>query len=175
MYDKGTEPMMDYGLNNDEMRELQAQLAPGEFEALLQVQRQLLDEPMVTPADGFTERMMSRLAAREQQQARRRSTFGAIGFVAGSLVLTALLIWTSPLGTLVQVSGWAALLDSALSLWSSGMTVAIIMRSFVGALWEDMGSTSLLLFALLAFALTLVWTRVVAGAGLLNRSEIAKH
>ncbi len=173
MYDKGNEPMMDYGLNNEEVRELQSQLDGDEFEALLQVQRQLLDTPMAAPAVDFTSRVMTRLAERERQQARRRSAFGAIGFVSGSLIVAALAIWTSPLGMLVQVSGWAALLDSTLSLFGVASTMFIIVRSFAGALFEAIGSTSLVLFALLTLALTLTWTRLVAGSGPLTHPDIA--
>ncbi len=173
MYDKGTESMMDYGLNNDEARELQAQLDADEFDALLQLQRQLLDAPMAIPAGDFTSRVMTRLAAREQAQARRRSTFGAIGFVAGSLIVSALAIWSSPLGTLVQVSGWTALLDGALSLFGYSTTLLVIVRSFASTLLETIGAPSLVLFALVVFALTLVWTRLVAGSVPLNRHETA--
>ncbi len=174
MYDKGNEPMMDYGLNNEEVRELQAQLDADEFEALLQVQRQLLDTPMAAPTVDFANRVMTRLAVHERQQDRRRSALGAVGFISGSLIVAALAIWTSPLGTLVQVSGWTALLDNAISLLGVGTTVFVIALSFAGALFEAIGSASLVLFALLTLALTLIWTRLVAGPGPLNRPGIAQ-
>ncbi len=173
MYGKGKESMMDYGLNNDEVRELQAQLDADEFDALLQVQRQLLDAPMAAPAGDLTSRVMARLAAQEQRQVRRRNTFGVIGFVAGSLIVSVLAIWSSPIGILVQVSGWAALLDSILSLFSVVTTMFVIVRSFADALLDAIGGPSLVLFALLALALTLVWTRLVAGNVPSNRHEIA--
>jgi hypothetical protein len=173
MFDEGNASMMDYGLSNDEVRELQEQLDAAEFAALLEVQRQLLDAPMVAPAADFTSRVMIRLAAVEQRRARRHNSLGAIGFMFGTLIVGALGIWSSPLGTLVQVSGWAALLDSALSLFNLTTTSFVIVRSFANALLGTLGSTSLVLFAFLTLALTLIWTRMVTGSVTLQRSKIA--
>ncbi len=165
--------MMDYGLSNEEMREFQAQLNTDEFDALLQMQRQLLDEPMVAPAADFSSRLMTRLIEQERRKARRRSTFGAIGFLFGSLIVSALAIWSSPLGVLVQVSGWSALLDNVLALFGVTTTVLVIARSFVGALLQAVGTPSLVLFAFLTLALTLVWTRLVSGSVPLKDHELA--
>lgn len=165
--------MMDYGLSNEEMREFQAQLNADEFDALLQVQRQLLDEPMVAPAADLSSRVMTRLVERERRKARRRSTFGAIGFIFGSMIVTALVVWASPLGTLVQVSGWAVLLDEALSLFSLVTTLLVITRAFAAAFVQTLGSTNLVLFGFLALALTLIWTRVVNGPIPLKSEKMA--
>jgi hypothetical protein len=93
--------------------------------------------------------------------------------VFGTLIVGALGIWSSPLGTLVQVSGWAALLDSALSLFNLTTTSFVIVSSFASALLGTLGSTSLVLFAFLTLALTLIWTRMVTGSVTLQRSKIA--
>ena len=165
--------MMDYGLNPDEARELQAQLDAGEWDALLQVQRQLSDAPMLAPSAGFTNRVLTELAVRERRQARRRNVIGAIAFAFGTLVVTALVIWASPLDLLVQARGVGTLFNTLLSLANSLSTLFFIGRTFGEVLLHDTGSTGLLLFALFAFALTLVWARVVAGTAPLNRPDLA--
>jgi hypothetical protein len=164
--------MMDYGLSPDEARELQAQLDADEWEALLQVQRQLLDAPMAAPSAAFANRVLAQVVARERQQARRRNVIGSLVLALGSLTFTGLMIWNSPLGTLMQVGGWAVLLDSALSLFGLSATLLSIGRTFVETLVTATGGISLLLFALFALALTLIWTRVASGNAPLSEDNL---
>ncbi len=164
--------MMDYGLNPDEAHELQGQLDAGEWEALLQVQRQLLDAPMLAPSVGFADRVLAELAVRERQQARWRNTVGATAFAFGTLVVLGLTVCSTSFGLLTQVNGWAGLLNAALSFIGLCSTLFLIASTFAEALLRTVGGMSLLLLAFFALALTLLWTRVVAGNAPLTRPNL---
>lgn len=161
--------MMNLGLTNEEVRELQTQLDADEWDALRRVQRELLDAPMLSPKADFVQRTNMRLAKREHARARRHSTFGAIMFVLGVLIVIALLVWSSPLSYFFQLRGWTILFNCG--MWVTGVltTMLMVAFTFVVTLLQVLGEFPLLLFALFTLALTMVWVRVVADAAPLNR------
>lgn len=163
--------MMDYGLNPDEARELQDELTANEWEALLQVQRQLLDAPMLAPSPDFTNRVLTELELRKRKLAWWRNLIGLCGFTLGTLIVIGLVLWSSPFSLVIHVNGWTELVRGALSLWNFLSTLLLIGRTFTQVLLDQIGSTGLLLFALFALALTVIWTRVVAGNAPLTRSN----
>ncbi len=168
--------MMDVnqlGLSRDEAQELRAQLDAEAWQALLSLQHALANAPVLAPSAGFADRVLQTLAVRERRRAQRRNLIGTIAFVLGSILVIALLFWSSPLGGLIQVSGWAALLDSAMQFVGVAATGLIITRTFAATLAHAAGETGLLLYALFALALTLVWTRLVTGSAPLNHSAHA--
>ncbi len=158
--------MMDYRLDPDEARELQAELSAGEWQALLQVQRQLLEAPLASPSAGFAGRVLAGVAARERAEAHRRNVVGAALCTLAAVVVLTYAIASSPLQALFQVGGWAALVNNGLAVLDLGSTVFILVQALAATLLAALPWPVLLLFALLALALTLIWARVVAGAPL---------
>ncbi|MGB8645262.1 MAG: hypothetical protein WCF84_08485 [Anaerolineae bacterium] len=157
------------GLTPAEGNELQAQLDPGEWQALLTLQQLLHTTPLAAPDAGFSNRVLSRLAARERARALRRNILGASAFGLGSMLLTALLIWSSPLGALTQAAGWVTLLDGVAFVVSVVTTLFLVTSTFAQALWYGDGRIALMLVALFAVSLTLIWTYMITRPALSSR------
>jgi len=122
---------------------------------------------MLSPAPGFTARVMTRIETYERARARQRALLGALLLVLAALVVVALgalsLAWwvfalaAQADGVTSIVIALAAALDNARIVldvfWNAGMTVA---RNVHDAVW--------IAYALLAVTLTMVWARVAIGA-----------
>ncbi len=156
----------NYGLTPEEGNELQAQLDPGEWQSMLTVQQLLTSAPIVAPDAGFSNRVMSRLATRERVRAQRRSALGALAFGLGSMALIAFFIWSSPLAALADTSGWVTLMNGIASLIPAVTTILVLFLTFTGT---EGGEIALLVTALFAFSLTLIWIYMVTRPALSSR------
>jgi hypothetical protein len=122
---------------------------------------------MVSPAPGFTARVMARLEARERAQARRRAVIGAgLLVVAASALLAfvgmALASWLSVVmerpSTIVSlVVALSPVADRLLALLEALWVAAI-------ALARSVDSVAMLAYALAVLAFTLLWARVALGS-----------
>ncbi len=157
------------GLTPEEGNELQAQLDPGEWLALVSVQQLLTTTPMLAPDAGFSNRVLTRLATRERARALRHNILGSLAFGLGSVLLTAFLIWTSPLGALAAPEGWVSLLDGLNYIVSACMTLFVLTTTFTQTLWYGDGKILVMLVALFATSLTIIWTYMVSRPALSSR------
>lgn len=156
------------GLERETAAELRTGLTADEWSAFLQVHQHLTNAPSVAPTAGFDGRVLERIARQAQPRARRRA-LGVISLLCGALLLTALSLRLSPVSLLLQVSGWATFLNAAASFVTIAQVALQIARTFLQVSAQVVGAGYLLALALFALALTLIWTRVVAGLTLLNR------
>lgn len=123
--------------------------------------------PMVTPAPGFTARVMTRLAERERARARRGAMIGSALLVGAAIALLALVVWQ--LVAVVRV-----LITSpqiVIALWNAFEILAFWFGVLINALWvavnviaATLDPFQTLTCALAIFALTMLWTRVVTGS-----------
>jgi len=121
---------------------------------------------MMTPAAGFTSRVMARIAEYERAQARRRALIGsALLVIAAGVILILVAGW---------LSAWIAALittpSALVSLWSTLATLAFWTRKFIEMVWtamtvitDQVDASQLLMLGIGVFALTLIWVRVVIG------------
>lgn len=130
---------------------------------------------MLSPAPGFTGRVMARIAEREQAAARRRAVLGIGLLVAVAVVLLALvgaLLLLVALAVVdmpdALVSGWAALAP----VFDLGGTVAQALWAGAVAFADNVSMGPMLLYAMLVGAMTLVWVRVVNGSTQLASQSI---
>ncbi len=121
---------------------------------------------MMTPAAGFTSRVMAHIAEYERAQARRRALIGSALLVIAAGVI------------LILVAGWLIAWVSALittpsalvSLWSTLVTLVFWTRKFIEIVWaaatvvsDQVDANQLLMLGIGVLALTLIWVRVVIG------------
>lgn len=122
---------------------------------------------MIAPRDGFTGRVMARIAERERTAARRRAMLGvgllvaaAVGllaFVGGVLLLMA--------STAVDVP------DMLVSAWVALAPVLDVFSPVGQALWvssvalaDNVSLAPMLVYALMVAAIVVLWARVVTGS-----------
>ena len=122
---------------------------------------------MISPAPGFTARVMAKIVERERAQARRRAAIGAGLLVAAAGALVALL------GGVLVVVGFVFATNSDVILGSLIALVPFVTTctTLIEALWisvtvvsANIGAVHMLAYALGVFVLTLLWVRVVAGS-----------
>ncbi len=121
---------------------------------------------MVTPAPGFTMRVMARIQERERQAARRRALVGA-GLLALAGVAPFVLVG-------IGLASLWIVLSSAPDWLTSGIVAVSPALDLVGtiltALWlaggaiVSLGSAQIVVYALVVLALTLLWVRVAGGS-----------
>jgi anti-sigma factor RsiW len=160
---------LDDGLSQEQVTQLEVHLARcaacgEEWEALRSLSSQLRAEPMVTPAAGFTARVMQRL---QQRRAHRRRLYGGLSVLMGSvglwsvaIVAVALLfivLW-QPLIRIVVLDVLQPLAAKALSILT---TLAQALYSVIHELSVRPTWLLLLGYALLALGLTVLWAHVV--------------
>ncbi len=124
---------------------------------------------MVAPAPGFTDRVMTRIQARERARARR---WGVLG--AGLLFLAAGIVSVLLGGVLLGLLAIAATNpDVVLTVFVSLTPLVDFGTTLAEALWialtvvaSNVSAVQLLAFAASVFVLTLVWVRVVSGSSL---------
>jgi len=121
---------------------------------------------MMTPAAGFTSRVMARLAEYERAQARRRALIGsALLVIAAGVILILVAGW---------LSAWIAALittpSALVSLRSTLATLVFWTRKFIEMVWtamtvitDQVDASQRLMLGIGVFALTLIWVRVVIG------------
>ena len=118
---------------------------------------------MVSPATGFTRRVLARIEERERAQARRRAVIGAGLLVAAASALFVLLgLW---------VAAWISiLLASPSAIFTMLTAVSPMLGDLLNALWvaalailQNVNGAMLLAYASVVLALTVVWARVATG------------
>ena len=124
---------------------------------------------MVAPAPGFTDRVMTRIKARERARARRWGVLGAgllflaagvISVLLGGVLLGLLaIVATNPDVVLTVFVSLTPLVDF-------GTTVAEALWISLTVVASNVSAVQLLAFAMSVFVLTLVWVRVVSGSSL---------
>ncbi len=159
----------DYGLSPEEGKELNSQLDAAEWQALLAVQQMLRTAPLAAPDAAFSNRVLTRLATRERARAQKRSALGGLIFAFGSLLLVGFVIWSSPLVPLLAGISPASAINGIASLVPAAATVLVVASTFGTALLAGNTGIGLMLMALFASGLTLIWTRIVMRPALLNR------
>ncbi len=121
---------------------------------------------MLTPAPGFTTRVLSRIETYEHARARRRALIGAIVLVVAAMLLIAFVAFSlatwlfafadQPSIVTTLVTMLVGMFDRARivfdAFWVAGVTIG---RQVDQAVWVA--------YAVLALALTMLWTRVVVG------------
>lgn len=122
---------------------------------------------MIAPAPGFTNRVMTRLAERERARARRRAMIGS-ALLGGVIVV----LFARVVEQLAAVA-WTLITNpqTLIALWEGFEMLAFWSGAFVNAIWVAVNVLAatleplpILTGALTIFALTLLWTRVVAGS-----------
>jgi uncharacterized membrane protein len=121
---------------------------------------------MMSPAPGFTSRVMMRLAERERAQARRRAMLGSALLVIVAVVILALVAWwfIAMLSTFVSAPSVIVAVLNALAtlmLWVSKFFEMMWTAASVVA--QSIDPVSILGLAVAVFAVTLVWVRLVIG------------
>jgi hypothetical protein len=122
---------------------------------------------MVSPAPGFTVRVMARLAERERARARRRALIGSallVGAASAMLAFAAIQL-VSAIWILVTNPQVIVTLLNAFEL------LAFWVDKPLGALWiaanviaENLDPMQMTLCAAVVFVLTMLWVRVVTGS-----------
>ncbi len=122
---------------------------------------------MVSPAPGFTNRVMARLAERERVRARRRAMVGS-----ALLVGTVCALMAFALAPIVPMA-WIVLTKPQVIVvsWSVFQTLAFWIGALLNAFWvaanvvvANLNPLQVLTYALAVFAMTLLWTRVATGS-----------
>lgn len=158
----------------DEKRLLQSHLmecaaCAGEWAALLAAQQQLANVPLLAPAPGFTGRVMNRLAQREYQRVNQKTFIAIPAFVLGSLAVTALALYLSPLGLVLTSDGWSTLVNTALALASVFSALERVANVIIPGILDHVNQWMLLFAAFVTLGLTVAWARLVTGMALVNR------
>jgi hypothetical protein len=122
---------------------------------------------MVSPAPGFTVRVMARLAERERARVRRRALIGSallVGAASAMLAFAAIQL-VSAIWILVTNPQVIVTLLNAFEL------LAFWVDKLLGALWiaanviaENLDPMQMTLCAAAVFVLTMLWVRVVTGS-----------
>jgi hypothetical protein len=122
---------------------------------------------MATPTQGFSTRVMYRIAKHEHRRAQWRALIGSgllVAFAGAVLVLIGLWLssWTAVLMTNPQLL--IGLIEGlvTISFWTSTLVEALAV--IVAAVADNLDPLQITLFAATVFALTLLWTRVLTGS-----------
>ena len=127
----------------------------------MQDQRQFV---MVTPAPGFTARVMTRLVAYEQRRARRRALMGALALVGSGGLLLGWGVWQ------LVLLGWQVLTrpQVLVALVDGSCWVASWLAVFLNAVWlvlhtlaTFLDPTRTLLMMTLVYGWVVLWARVM--------------
>jgi putative zinc finger protein len=165
--------LMQHLLDNEasavETQRLQTHLAEcgecaREWNALISVHRLLRAAPMLSPADGFAERVLNRIAAHQRQAIQRPGAVTILVLATVASGVAALSIALSPVADMLQTDQWAASLGSLLSAITTLSAWLGVFYSFASVMAQWVGTGPVLVVALLTLALTIFWTRIVVGA-----------
>lgn len=132
-------------------------------------QAQFRHASMVSPAPGFTARVMVRIQARERARARRWGVLGAgLLFLAAGIV--SVLLGGVLLGLLAIAAAnpdvFLTVVVSLTPLLDFGTTLAEALWISLAVVASNISAVQMLAFAASVFMLTLVWVRVVSGSSL---------
>ena len=119
---------------------------------------------MISPQPGFTARVMTRVAEQERTQTRRAWLGSALLVIAAIAILSAIVWWIAS-----WVSVFVTTPQLLVALINAFVTLAFWTTKFAQVVWDvaltvaDKSGALMPVLALVAFALTIVWVRVVAG------------
>ncbi len=128
---------------------------------------------MISPAPGFTTRVMTRLAERERVRARRRALIGSALLVGAAIAVILFVAFE-----LASV-GWLLITNPQviITLPSAVGVIAFWVNKVIEAFWiaanaiaNNLDPTPVALGAVMIFALTMLWVRVVTGSFQLSLS-----
>jgi len=160
---------LDGLLGQEQAAQLQAHLAQceacsEEWEAMRSLSSLLKAEPMAIPAPDFAARVAQRV---HQGEARRRRLYSSLGVLMGSVGLWAvagialsvlfIALWQAPIRIILSEVGLPLARNAPSALTALGSA----LRSVVDELYARPTGLLLLGYAILALAVTLLWTRVV--------------
>lgn len=121
---------------------------------------------LMTPAPGFTSRVLARIAEHERAQARRRAVIGSVLLVLAAIAILGLVAWwfvsvasvfvAAPSILVAVLQACASLAFAAAKFVESLWTVALILA-------ENVGAFEMIALAVAVITLTAIWVRVVAG------------
>ncbi len=130
-------------------------------------EQQMMRPTMVSPAPGFTARVMAELAVRERARARRRALFGAGMLLVAPLAL--MLFASVSIGSLVALV--IANPDVIVTVLVTLAQTADVISAFVGAGWtvvtvlgREVTFVQVVAFAVAVVGMTLLWVRVVGSS-----------
>jgi uncharacterized membrane protein len=121
---------------------------------------------LMTPAPGFTSRVMARIAEHERAQARRRAMIGSVLLILAAIAVLGLVAWWLVSIASVFVTA-PTVLVAVLNVCAS---MAFWVAKFFESLWavaliitQNVGAVEMLALAIGVITLTAIWVRVVAG------------
>jgi hypothetical protein len=121
---------------------------------------------LMTPAPGFTSRVMARIAEHERAQARRRAMIGSVLLILTAIAVLGLVAWWLVSIASVFVTA-PTVLVAVLNVCAS---MAFWVAKFFESLWavaliitQNVGAVEMLALAIGVITLTAIWVRVVAG------------
>jgi vacuolar-type H+-ATPase subunit I/STV1 len=115
---------------------------------------------MAHPHDGFVNRVMARVDAYERARARRRAWIGAGVYAVYALALVAAPF--ALFGSELTVSTFAAFIASFATALPLDLSVLVgALATTLGAILSGLNGVWLLVYAVGAFALTLMWLGVL--------------
>jgi hypothetical protein len=122
---------------------------------------------MVSPAPGFTARVMTRIVEHERARARRRALIGSallvsaagavLGFAAIQLVSALWILITNPQVVFATLDAF-----QVPTFWAGKVLEAFWIAA--NAIAENLDPIQMMLGAVAIFALTMLWVRVVTGS-----------
>jgi hypothetical protein len=127
-------------------------------------EQQMIQATMVSPAPGFTGRVMARVQAYERARARRRALIGAgvLAASAAGLVATAMFLVVSQIIALVtNPDAIPAATDAVGQTLNAVDALADAAGITTRVVAGDIGAIQILAFAVFVLMLTLVWVRVL--------------
>ncbi|MBI4788013.1 MAG: hypothetical protein HY782_13325 [Chloroflexi bacterium] len=122
---------------------------------------------MISPAPGFTARVMAKIAERERAQARRRVVIGAGLLAVAATALAALIGGALVVIAVVFAANSDVILGSVIALApfvTTGTALVEALWISVTVVAHNVSAAQVLAYALAVLVLTLVWVRVVAGS-----------
>lgn len=121
---------------------------------------------MVSPAAGFTSRVMARLAEREHAQARQRAMIGSALLVVAAIIIVALIVLWLVSWVAVIVATPQAIVSVLDACGTLAFWLGVALNAFgvaVVAVADSIGTMTMITLAVTVCALTGLWLRVVAG------------
>lgn len=130
---------------------------------------------LMSPAAGFTSRVMARIAEHERAQAQRRAVIGAVLLVLAAIaILVFVALWL--ISVVAVFVATPSVLVAALNAFA---LLAFWVGKFFESLWtvvfliaQNVGAVEMLALAVVVITLTAVWVRVVAGPFQLSSQTI---
>jgi hypothetical protein len=123
---------------------------------------------MIAPAPGFTARVMARIEEREQVRVRQRAMLGALVLIVAAIIVLATMIAV----LVALIATFATSPSTFTSLVSVFAFIAERINVVLDALWtamlvvtQNVDASIWVGYACVAFAVTLLWTRVAMGLG----------